>query len=99
MFKAAVLTVSDRSFQGERPDEGGPLVAEILKNAGYEVAETAIVPDEKGRGGKAREASAHQPGLFVLRALGSAGAGERFIISVGVIHCVPPVRRALPARC
>ena len=49
MFKAAVLTVSDRSFQGERPDEGGPLVAEILKNAGYEVAETAIVPDEKGR--------------------------------------------------
>lgn len=49
MFKAAVLTVSDRSFRGERPDAGGPLVVEILKNAGYAVAETAIVPDEKGR--------------------------------------------------
>ena len=49
MFKAAVLTVSDRSFRGERPDEGGPLVVEILKNAGYAVTETAIVPDEKGR--------------------------------------------------
>ena len=49
MFKAAVLTVSDRSFRGERPDAGGPLVAEILKNAGYAVTETAIVPDEKGR--------------------------------------------------
>ena len=49
MFKAAVLTVSDRSFRGERPDGGGPLVAELLKNAGYAVAETAIVPDEKGR--------------------------------------------------
>ena len=49
MFKAAVLTVSDRSFRGERPDEGGPLVVEILKNAGYAVAETAIVPDEQGR--------------------------------------------------
>ena len=49
MFKAAVLTVSDRSFRGERPDEGGPLVAELLKNAGYAVTETAIVPDEKGR--------------------------------------------------
>jgi len=34
MFKAAVLTVSDRSFRGERPDAGGPLVVEILKNAG-----------------------------------------------------------------
>ena len=49
MFKAAVLTVSDRSFRGERPDEGGPLVAELLKNAGYAVTETAIVPDEQGR--------------------------------------------------
>lgn len=49
MFKAAVLTVSDRSFRGERPDAGGPLVVEILKNAGYAVTEIAIVTDEKGR--------------------------------------------------
>ena len=49
MFKAAVLTVRDRSFRGERPDAGGPLVVEILKNAGYAVTETAIVTDEKGR--------------------------------------------------
>ena len=49
MFKAAVLTGSDRSFRGERPDAGGPLVVEILKNAGYAVTETAIVTDEKGR--------------------------------------------------
>ena len=47
MYRAAVLTVSDRSFRGERPDAGGPLVAEILKNAGYEVVHTAIVPDER----------------------------------------------------
>lgn len=47
MFKAAVVTVSDRSFQGERPDTGGPLVAELLKNAGYAVAKTAIIPDEQ----------------------------------------------------
>lgn len=47
MFHAAVLTVSDRSFRGERPDGGGPLVAELLKDAGYEVTERAIVPDEQ----------------------------------------------------
>ncbi|MBE6995997.1 MAG: MogA/MoaB family molybdenum cofactor biosynthesis protein [Ruminococcaceae bacterium] len=47
MYRAAVLTVSDRSFRGERPDTGGPLVAEILKQAGYDVAYTAIVPDEQ----------------------------------------------------
>ena len=47
MYHAAVLTVSDRSFRGERPDAGGPLVAELLKNAGYEVVWTGIVPDEQ----------------------------------------------------
>jgi molybdenum cofactor synthesis domain-containing protein len=47
MFKTAVLTVSDRSFRGERPDEGGPLVANLLRGAGYEVVETAVVPDEQ----------------------------------------------------
>ena len=49
MYHAAVLTVSDRSFRGERPDAGGPLVAELLKNAGYDVTVTAIVPDEQAQ--------------------------------------------------
>ena len=47
MFKAAVLTVSDRSFRGERPDAGGPLVAELLEAGGYEVVRQDIVPDEQ----------------------------------------------------
>lgn len=47
MFYAAVLTVSDRSFRGERPDAGGPLVAQLLTGAGYEVTVTRIVPDEQ----------------------------------------------------
>lgn len=49
MFNAAVLTVSDRCFRGERPDSAGPLVAEFLKDAGYQVVQTAIVPDEQPR--------------------------------------------------
>ena len=47
MFKAAVLTVSDRSFREERPDTGGPLVAELLETGGYEVVRQDIVPDEQ----------------------------------------------------
>ena len=49
MHHAAVLTVSDRSFRGERPDTGGPLVAELLAKAGYAVVTTAIVPDEQAQ--------------------------------------------------
>ena len=49
MFKAAVLTVSDRGSQGLRPDEAGPLVARLLEEAGYEVVRTLIVPDDRPR--------------------------------------------------
>ena len=47
MYTAAVLTVSDRCSQGQRPDGAGPLVASLLEAAGYRVVETALVPDER----------------------------------------------------
>ena len=47
MYRAAVLTVSDRSFRRERPDGSGPLVAKLLEEAGYAVVRTAVLPDEQ----------------------------------------------------
>ena len=47
MFKAAVVTVSDRSARGERPDASGPVVAAMLEQAGYQVLCTGLVPDEQ----------------------------------------------------
>lgn len=47
MYKAKVITVSDRSYNRERPDESGPAVKKALEAAGYEVPEVLIVPDEK----------------------------------------------------
>lgn len=46
MFNAKVITVSDKGYRGERVDESGPLVKTILTEAGYEVSEVVIVPDE-----------------------------------------------------
>ena len=51
-IRVAVLTISDRSFRGEREDRGGPAVAEALRRllggaSAVEVVETRIVPDEK----------------------------------------------------
>lgn len=45
MIKAGVLTISDKGFKGQRKDESGPLVAEILTKAGYAVERQSIVPD------------------------------------------------------
>jgi molybdenum cofactor biosynthesis protein B len=41
-----VVTVSDRSSRGERPDTGGPLLAGLLADLGLEVGEVVLVPDD-----------------------------------------------------
>jgi len=48
-IRVAVLTVSDRSFRGEREDRGGPAVVQALHRllGGLEIVETRIVPDEE----------------------------------------------------
>ena len=44
---AAVLTVSDSSSRGERPDLSGPALVEALKKRNFEVVITEIVPDDR----------------------------------------------------
>lgn len=46
-MRARVLTVSDRSARGERPDESGPLLARLLADNGWEVGAVEVVPDER----------------------------------------------------
>ncbi len=46
VFTAAVVTVSDRSFAGERVDASGPALREFLAEKGYDVVEYNVVPDE-----------------------------------------------------
>ncbi|MBW3664113.1 MAG: MogA/MoaB family molybdenum cofactor biosynthesis protein [Actinobacteria bacterium] len=44
--KAAVLTVSDRSAEGEREDRSGPAVAAVLEEQGFDVVRVRVVPDD-----------------------------------------------------
>jgi molybdenum cofactor synthesis domain-containing protein len=46
-YRAAVITVSDRGFRGEREDKSGPVVREIARAAGYRVEHCVILPDEQ----------------------------------------------------
>jgi hypothetical protein len=44
--RAAVITVSDRSHGGLRHDSSGPLLASLLGELGFAVADVVVVPDE-----------------------------------------------------
>ena len=45
-YTAAVITVSDKGYRGEREDTSGPNLVRILEEKGFEVVYTAMVPDE-----------------------------------------------------
>ena len=46
-YTAAVITVSDKGYRGEREDTSGPNLVGILRERGFAVTYTAIVPDER----------------------------------------------------
>lgn len=48
-FTAAVITSSDRSYNGEREDMSGPLIKEILERNDYFVREMILLPDDEDR--------------------------------------------------
>jgi len=46
-FSVGIITVSDKGFSGERIDESGPVIEELLKPVGGIIKKYIIVPDEK----------------------------------------------------
>lgn len=55
---AVVITVSDRCAAGTQEDLSGPVVARMLREAGAEVVDSCVVPDEKDLlGDRLRDAS------------------------------------------
>ncbi|MDO4973561.1 MAG: MogA/MoaB family molybdenum cofactor biosynthesis protein [Eubacteriales bacterium] len=46
-YRVYVITSSDSCFAGEREDVSGPVAAEMLREAGYESAGYALLPDER----------------------------------------------------
>ena len=44
-YQAAVITLSDKGARGEREDLSGPTIVRRLEAAGYEIAETLLLPD------------------------------------------------------
>ncbi|MEW6502752.1 MAG: MogA/MoaB family molybdenum cofactor biosynthesis protein [Chloroflexota bacterium] len=46
MIRVGIITISDRSYRGEREDLSGPALIEKVTDAGFHVISTAIIPDE-----------------------------------------------------
>lgn len=45
-MRIGILTISDRSSEGERPDLSGPALEDLIKSQGWTVVHMDIIPDE-----------------------------------------------------
>lgn len=76
-LRAAVLTVSDSSHRGERPDRSGPEVAARLRALGWDVRDTRVVPDECGAIREALEQWLARDDLDAIFTTGGTGVAPR----------------------
>lgn len=75
-FAAAVVTVSDGVAHGARDDRSGDLAEELLRGAGLDVVERAVVPDERSEI-EARIRALGDAEIALIVTTGGTGFGPR----------------------
>ena len=70
-YRAAVITASNRSAAGLRPDTSGPILVAGLRDLGIEVSDPLVVPDGEPVGEALRDAVAS--GIDLILTTGGTG--------------------------
>ena len=79
MYTAAVITISDKGYRGERVDTSGPNLVEILKEKGFNVTYTSILPDEREMIKEELVKCADELGIALVLTTGGTGFSPRDI--------------------
>ena len=78
-FTAAVITVSDKGYAGQREDTSGPNLCRILKEKGFDVVHTAMVPDDTAMIQAELIKCADELGIALVLTTGGTGFSPRDI--------------------
>lgn len=76
-MRVAVLTSSDSGYAGEREDVSGPVICEIVAQAGYEVVWTGLLPDDRKMLGDEMKRIADENVAELLLTTGGTGFSSR----------------------
>ena len=79
-LRFGILTSSDRSARGERPDLSGPALAKLITDHGWTVARTIILPDEIGTLSEALSSWADGDDVDIILTTGGTGFAPRDVI-------------------
>jgi molybdenum cofactor synthesis domain-containing protein len=95
-FTAAVITLSDKGYRGEREDLSGPLVADIVTEAGYRVTEALLLPDDKEWLKKELIRLSDGRQISLILTTGGTGFSERDVTPEATIEVCDRLARGIP---
>jgi len=95
-YTAAVITVSDKGFRGEREDTSGPNLCAILKDRGFTVTHTAIVPDDAAQIKAELVKCADELGIALILTTGGTGFSPRDITPEATMEVVERPTPGIP---
>jgi len=72
-IRIGIITVSTRSSRGERPDTSGPALADAVTQQGWQIIQTAIVPDDLGKLSKTLVEWADSGAMDIILTTGGTG--------------------------
>ena len=96
MYTAAVITISDKGYRGERVDTSGPNLVEILKEKGFDVTYTSIVPDERDMIKAELCKCADELGIALVLTTGGTGFSPRDITPEATMEIVERPTPGIP---
>lgn len=95
-YTAAVITISDKGSRGERVDTSGPAICAILKDKGWSVGYTSIIPDEAEQIKAELIKCADEMGLELILTTGGTGFSPRDVTPEATLAVVERETRGIP---
>ena len=96
MYTAAVITISDKGYRGERVDTSGPNLVQILQDNGFDVAYTSVVPDEREMIKSELCKCADELGIALVLTTGGTGFSPRDITPEAAMEVIERPTPGIP---
>ena len=95
-YTAAVITVSDKGYRGEREDTSGPNLVRILEEKGFQVTYTTMVPDESEMIQQVLVKCADERNIALVLTTGGTGFSPRDITPEATLKVVERLTPGIP---
>ena len=96
MYTAAVITISDKGYLGQREDTSGPNLVRILTEKGFEVSYTAIIPDDREMIQAELVKCADELGIALVLTTGGTGFSPRDITPEAAMEVIERPTPGIP---